>query len=282
MTSEQFELLVKLTRGNRDSAATKGAYLVLVEGMKQGEAVKATNSSPANVHDACVRYVQAHEQILYAYGINVNESPCIYFPSGVISNEQERTPMPVHRNYRGNIMNISLKVDWHPSGNRTLKERKEGARMWRDCDSSHDLIANSDSKKFYSAVQRYIDTLIANKVSVDFTDSATKPASSIGIKIKTNAPTLTLNNLDFDKLSQSPNPQVIIDTIAKLLQIHYPNIYIQPISWLAYREEIQKAHARKLYGDRTQPEIAISWGNLAKKGLLHVSFDESLGLNIHS
>lgn len=43
---------------------------------------------------------------------------------------------------------VELVVDWHPSGNITLKERSEGTGMYRD------IFTNRDKSKFYRAVAK--------------------------------------------------------------------------------------------------------------------------------
>lgn len=176
-------------------------------------------------------------------------------------------------------MKTELKVDWHPSGNRTLKERSEGARMWSDCLKPPGLLANSDPSDFYSRVQQYIDQLLDKNVDVLFTDSATKSAKTLGIAIKTDRVIVTLHNLNFEKLEQHPEP-LVVDFISQLLKSHYPNIYSEDVSWLAFREQIQIAHARKYYDRASQADIALHWGQLAKKNQLRVSFDRTYGLII--
>ncbi|WP_223508566.1 hypothetical protein [Pseudomonas sp. BF-RE-29] len=277
MTNNQFKLLVKLIRGNSESPATKAAHLVLVEGVKQGKAAKITGASPSNVHDALVRYSHVHQQILEAYELNVDSGNCNYLPRGVALSDEER--IPASATQRAKVMKIELKVDWHPSGRRTLKERSEGARMWKDCLSPAGLFANQDPQDFYAKVQQYIDTLLANNALVEFNDSTTKPASSMGMEIKTRQLVLTLQNLDFDKLSQHPEP-LVVDTISTLLQANYPNVYNEEVSWLAYREQIQVAHARKVYGSASQAQIALQWGRSALNGTLVVRFDRTYGLSI--
>lgn len=58
-------------------------------------------------------------------------------------------------------MNIDLMVDWHASGNRTLKWRAAGATgMWTDVQEPH-LLAQEDAALFYRAVVRYIGGTLA-------------------------------------------------------------------------------------------------------------------------
>lgn len=47
-------------------------------------------------------------------------------------------------------MQISFKVDYHPSGRRTLKKRNQGEAMYSDC--AGPLLTNSDAGAFYRAV----------------------------------------------------------------------------------------------------------------------------------
>lgn len=277
MTNDQFQLLVKLMRGNNESPATKAAQLVLVKGAKQAEAARATGASLANVHDAFLRYSLAHQQILQAYGLGIGSDNCKYFPRGVSSDGEER--LPATSTQRAKVMDVELQVDSHPSGNRTLKERNAGERVWRDCRTPSGLFVNPDPQDFYARVQQYIDGLLANNVAVKFTDTSSRSASSMGIVIRSDLPMLSLQNLDFDKLANHPEPTVV-DTISQLLQANYPSVHTSLVSWLAYREQIQIAHARHVYANSTEAGIALRWGRLARDGKLKVSFDETYGLDI--
>lgn len=49
---------------------------------------------------------------------------------------------------------IEYRVDYHPSGKRTLKWRKEGEQMFTDCQG--DLFANNDQASFYRAVAKVL------------------------------------------------------------------------------------------------------------------------------
>ena len=49
---------------------------------------------------------------------------------------------------------IAMRVDWHPSGNRTLKERVGTTGLFKDCKGP--LFANSDATEFYRAVAKQI------------------------------------------------------------------------------------------------------------------------------
>ncbi|RMO87703.1 hypothetical protein ALQ32_01493 [Pseudomonas syringae pv. tagetis] len=176
-------------------------------------------------------------------------------------------------------MKTQLKVDWHPSGNRTLKERGEGARMWNDCVTPTGLFVNSDPIEFYTQVQKYVDQLLDKNIAVTFTDCSTKPAMSMGIEIKTDRVVVSLDNLDFEKLAGHPEP-LVVDFISQLLQSKFPKIYSEEVSWLAFREQIQIAHARKVYENASQSEIALRWGMLARDNGLVVRFDRTYGLKI--
>lgn len=272
VTNDQFHLLVKLLRGNPESPATMAARLVLVDGSKQSQAAKQTGASPSNVHDAVERYRQAHRQILEVY----DSEDCNYLPRGVVYGDEARNPAA--SNTRTNTMNVQLQVDWHPSGRRTLKERSDGARMWSDC-RSPGLFGNLEPQPFYLHVQQYIDTLLAKGAVVEFTDCTTQPASSMGLNIKTERSILTLQNLDIQKLASCPEP-IIVDTVAKLLQAHFPDIHTTFVSWLAYREAIELASGQQRYGKLSAGQVALHWVTAARSGKLQVRFDQAYGLKI--
>lgn len=67
MTNEQYDLLLKLKRGDKDSPAAKAARLVLVEGVSQADAGRATGASRSTVHLTVRRYEDAHQDILRIY-----------------------------------------------------------------------------------------------------------------------------------------------------------------------------------------------------------------------
>lgn len=277
MTNEQFELIVKLIRGTPDSPATKAARMVLVEGIKQKEASDLSGSSPSNVKDAVVRYKQIHEQILNTYSAQLINSTCNYSSIEVSLVEDAH---PHVASTRSNNMQTELKVDYHPSGRHTLKERAYSDRNWKDVNSIG-LIANQNARDFYARVQAYIDVLNSKGTNVSFVDCSEKPASDFGIVVSTvnEKPILTLDNIDWDKVAKSPEPAVV-DVLSQLLQERFWNIHTTEIAWLAYREQILIAHAREIYGKASKADIAIHWAQLARQGRLKVSFDLSYGLKI--
>lgn len=63
----QFDVLVKLLRGTADSAANRAARSVLVDGVSQPDAVRATGATRSTVHDAVRRYEDADALIRAAY-----------------------------------------------------------------------------------------------------------------------------------------------------------------------------------------------------------------------
>jgi hypothetical protein len=58
-----------------------------------------------------------------------------------------------------------LKVDWHPSGRRTLKEREDGDRMY------HDLFSVLDAGEFYRKVVLEVATRLVEHQHVTFHDT---------------------------------------------------------------------------------------------------------------
>ena len=66
---------------------------------------------------------------------------------------------------------IELQIDYHPSGNHTLKMREFGQRIWEDI-IEDEIWANPDLGAFYKAVVRKIGNIIAegNEI-VNITDS---------------------------------------------------------------------------------------------------------------
>lgn len=69
MTSNQFQVIVRLLRGDLDSPACKSARLVLVDSLTQAEARRVTKSSRSTVSDAVKRYSDAHSLIQSAYAL---------------------------------------------------------------------------------------------------------------------------------------------------------------------------------------------------------------------
>lgn len=67
MTSEQFVVLVKLMRGQLDSAANKAARRVLVDGISQADAMRETGASRSTVSLTVQRYLEAYNLIRAVY-----------------------------------------------------------------------------------------------------------------------------------------------------------------------------------------------------------------------
>lgn len=67
MTSAQFDVLVKLMRGDPDSAANQAARLVLVEGAIQADAMRETGASRSTVHLTVKRYTEAFVLVRAAF-----------------------------------------------------------------------------------------------------------------------------------------------------------------------------------------------------------------------
>ncbi|WP_324729612.1 TrfB-related DNA-binding protein [Pseudomonas chlororaphis] len=63
MTGDQYDALVKLMRGDADSAGNRAARRVLVDGQPQAEAMRETGASRSTVHLTVKRYAEAYELI---------------------------------------------------------------------------------------------------------------------------------------------------------------------------------------------------------------------------
>ena len=61
MTGEQYDALVKLMRGDPESAGNRAARRVLVDGVSQAEARRETGASRSTVHLTVRRYAEAGE-----------------------------------------------------------------------------------------------------------------------------------------------------------------------------------------------------------------------------
>lgn len=68
MTAEQYDCLVKLMRGNPETAANQAARLVLVECLSQADAMRATGTSRTTVSISVKRYLEAFELASNAFG----------------------------------------------------------------------------------------------------------------------------------------------------------------------------------------------------------------------
>ncbi|MDU4254565.1 TrfB-related DNA-binding protein [Pseudomonas sp.] len=69
MTGEQFDALVKLMRGDTESAGNRAARRVLVDSITQAEAMRETDVTRAAVSNAVRRYTEADELIRRVYGV---------------------------------------------------------------------------------------------------------------------------------------------------------------------------------------------------------------------
>jgi quinol monooxygenase YgiN len=67
MKAEQFDVLVKLMRGNPESAANKAARLVLVDRWTQAAAHHETQATRQTVSDAVKKYTEAFDKVSEAW-----------------------------------------------------------------------------------------------------------------------------------------------------------------------------------------------------------------------
>jgi hypothetical protein len=67
MTNEQFDVLVKLMRGNPSSAGCRAARLVVVDGMPMLDAEAKTGASHSTVFIQVKRYTKAYELVSEAF-----------------------------------------------------------------------------------------------------------------------------------------------------------------------------------------------------------------------
>lgn len=67
LKAEQYDLMITLMRGDPESNRNRAARRVLVDGIKQSEAMRETGATRASVSDAVRRYTQAAEQIAEAF-----------------------------------------------------------------------------------------------------------------------------------------------------------------------------------------------------------------------
>ncbi|WP_427047298.1 TrfB-related DNA-binding protein [Halomonas casei] len=68
MTVEQFDALVKLMRGDSESASNRAARRVLVDGVTQAEAFRETGATRSGVSNAVRRYSEADQLMRGVYG----------------------------------------------------------------------------------------------------------------------------------------------------------------------------------------------------------------------
>lgn len=69
ITPEQYDVMVKLMRGDPASASNRAARRVLVDGLSQAEAMRETGVTRATVNGAVRRYTLAYKLICSAFGI---------------------------------------------------------------------------------------------------------------------------------------------------------------------------------------------------------------------
>lgn len=67
ITSGQYDVLIKLMRGDTKSPASRAARLVLVDGISQADAMRETGASRTTVHLTVKRYTEAYELIKSAF-----------------------------------------------------------------------------------------------------------------------------------------------------------------------------------------------------------------------
>ena len=68
MKDEQYDALVKLMRGEVESAGNRAARRVLVDGVVQADAVRETGASRSTVSITVRRYTEADELMRRVYG----------------------------------------------------------------------------------------------------------------------------------------------------------------------------------------------------------------------
>ncbi|WP_223508801.1 MULTISPECIES: TrfB-related DNA-binding protein [unclassified Pseudomonas] len=68
MKGEQYDALVKLMRGDVESAGNRAARRVLVDGVGQADAVRETGASRSTVSITVRRYVEADKLMRRVYG----------------------------------------------------------------------------------------------------------------------------------------------------------------------------------------------------------------------
>lgn len=73
MTGEQFDALVKLMRGDSESASNRAARRVLVDGITQAEAFRETGATRSGVSNAVRRYLEADRLMRGVYKVEKKE-----------------------------------------------------------------------------------------------------------------------------------------------------------------------------------------------------------------
>lgn len=65
MTAKQFELLARMLRSK--DPVTTAAKMVLLQGITNAEAARATDVKPQSVHRSVKRFVELHEEVSKLY-----------------------------------------------------------------------------------------------------------------------------------------------------------------------------------------------------------------------
>lgn len=74
LSEAEFMLHAKWMRTSLEVKATKGAYLVMVEGMTQKEAADISGSSQPNVNEAVQRTSRRHYELMEVYGARLGNT----------------------------------------------------------------------------------------------------------------------------------------------------------------------------------------------------------------
>jgi hypothetical protein len=69
MTGEQYDALVKLMRGDAESAGNRAARRVLVDGITQADAMRETGAARNAISNAVRRYMDAGELMRNVFGV---------------------------------------------------------------------------------------------------------------------------------------------------------------------------------------------------------------------
>ncbi|WP_338924790.1 TrfB-related DNA-binding protein (plasmid) [Pseudomonas silesiensis] len=72
MTGDQYDALVKLMRGDAESAGNRAARRVLVDGISQADAMRETGATRAAISNAVRRYMDAGQLMRDVFGVKEN------------------------------------------------------------------------------------------------------------------------------------------------------------------------------------------------------------------
>lgn len=88
LSEAEFLLHAKWMRTSLEVKATKGAYLVMVEGLTQKEAADISGSSQPNVNEAVQRTSRRHYELMEVYGerLGVTAQDILSSVLGTVSN----------------------------------------------------------------------------------------------------------------------------------------------------------------------------------------------------